>query len=424
MLIRFSKLPMLRPLILIATLLLSAFGTAVTAADEPFLAKPKPGVFVDRVDVVPDQTAQAIGTKLGGKIQRLSNNMLRIQGRAIKVNVITAVDEANAQKIELALGKIKKRPFFARKGNIVVEFVGQDLDDAIAIKASYELGLVEPPSEITYRVVAELALIDEADYMQCNPLFQTLLQAKQQAATDSQERIKQISSGFRFGNKIALRKADSQPVIEMKFMPQAGSSSTSGPNTLYTVGTPVKQHGIPYVTIDMKLLVDDDGLTPTTTVPDRSLTAATKYWPADDPQLVSLAQKITQGKRTNDDKAKALLQWLAPGKNLKYSGQTGSRWGTLKVIEQKFGHCWDFSDAFVSLARAAGVPSRQVAGWLYGSSGHVWCEYYSEGKGWQQVDPTGGGVLPCGLYHLAYFTTETGDMPIVYMGMPAISIEK
>lgn len=424
MLIRFSKQRVPPLFSLIAPLLLSTLGALVAAADEPFLAKPKPGVFVDRVDVVPDQTAQAIGTKLGGKIQRLSNNMLRIQGRTIKVNVITAVDEANAQKIEMALGKIKKRPFFARKGNVVVEYVGQDLDDAIATKASYELGVVEPPSEITYRVVAELALIDEADYMQCNPLFQTLLQSKQQGATDSQERIKQISSSFRFGNKIALRNTDSQPVADVKFTPMASSNTTLGPNTLYTVGAPVKQHGIPYVAIDMKLLVDDDGLTPATNAPDQSLTAATKYWPADDPQLLSLAQKITQGKRTNDDKAKALLQWLAPGKNLKYSGQTGSRWGTLKFIEQKFGHCWDFSDAFVSLARAAGVPSRQVAGWLYGSSGHVWCEYYSEGKGWQQVDPTGGGVLPCGLYHLAYFTTETGDMPIVYMGLPTISIEK
>ena len=107
---------------------------------------------------------------------------------------------------------------------------------------------------------------------------------------------------------------------------------------------------------------------------------------------------------------------------MKYSGQTGSRRGTLKVMEQKFGHCWDFSDCFVTLARAAGVPSRQVAGWFYGSSGHVWAEYYREGEGWQQVDPTGGGKLRCGIYHIPYFTSEDGEMPIVYISMPRIEV--
>ena len=66
------------------------------------------------------------------------------------------------------------------------------------------------------------------------------------------------------------------------------------------------------------------------------------------------------------------------------------------------------------------MPARQVAGWLYGSSGHVWAEFYREGKGWQQVDPTGGGVLRCGIYHLPYFTSEDGEMPIVYLALPRI----
>ena len=92
----------------------------------------------------------------------------------------------------------------------------------------------------------------------------------------------------------------------------------------------------------------------------------------------------------------------------------------MKVLEQKFGHCWDFSDCFVTLARAAGLPSRQVAGWLYGASGHVWAEFHIEGKGWQQVDPTGGGELRCGIYHIAYFTSEDGGMPIMYVSMPKI----
>jgi len=52
-------------------------------------------------------------------------------------------------------------------------------------------------------------------------------------------------------------------------------------------------------------------------------------------------------------------------------------------------HSW-LSRFAVTLARAAGVPTRQVGGWLYGASGHIWAEVLIEGTGWQQVDPTGG----------------------------------
>jgi len=138
----------------------------------------------------------------------------------------------------------------------------------------------------------------------------------------------------------------------------------------------------------------------------------------------SLARQITAGKSTNDAKAMAILEWLAPGHNLRYSGQTGSRWGTRKFFEQNFGHCWDFFDCFVALARAVGVPSRQVAGWFYGSSGHVWAEFDREVKGWLQVDPTGGGKLMCGIYHIPYFTSEDGKMPVVYVSMPRIETLK
>ena len=93
-----------------------------------------------------------------------------------------------------------------------------------------------------------------------------------------------------------------------------------------------------------------------------------------------------------------------------------------KVLKQRYGRCWDSSDCFVTLSRAAGVPARQVGGWLYGTSGHVWAEVLTDGKGWQQVDPTGGGRLDCGIYHIPYFTTETGDMPILYVSMPQIDI--
>jgi hypothetical protein len=394
---------------------------ALEADTEPRLAKLPAGIFVDRSIIVPEKDIGAIGSKLGGKITRLSNNYLRVHGRAIQVNFITAVDEGNATAIEKSLEKIKRKPFVQRQRQIVVEFVGRDIDEAIALKSSYELGVLPKPREITYQVKAELALIDKANYMSCNPLFLAFLQAERDQA-NGKNLVENLSSPFVFGRSLALRCSNSQPISKTEWKREPIQQTTQEVTTVYEFEAPSTRYGVPFVPVELTLVVDDDGLMPNKEVPSPHMLEGTPYWPATDPAIVRLAQSITQNAETNEQKTEAILKWLSPGKNIKYSGQTGSRYGTEQVLKQKFGHCWDFSDLCVTLARAAGVPSRQVAGWLYGSSGHVWCECYLEGKGWQQVDPTGGNVLPCGLYHLAYFTSNDGEMPIVYLKAPTITM--
>jgi transglutaminase-like putative cysteine protease len=173
----------------------------------------------------------------------------------------------------------------------------------------------------------------------------------------------------------------------------------------------------------MQITIDETGFVPTTLKAGRTLLSSTEFFPSNDPEIIALAAKITTGKRTTEDKVRAILEWLAPGKNIKFGGPvTGSRWGVKKVLKQKFGQCWDFSDCFITLCRASGVPCRQVGGWLYGASGHIWAEYLDEGKGWKQVDATGAGKLNSGIYHIPYFTSETGEMPILYVSMPTIEI--
>jgi hypothetical protein len=75
---------------------LLAAGLAVIARDandvEPLLREVPPGVFVDRSLEVPPAQTKAIGQKLGGEIQRLTNSIIRVHGRMIQVNVITAED--------------------------------------------------------------------------------------------------------------------------------------------------------------------------------------------------------------------------------------------------------------------------------------------------------------------------------------------
>jgi transglutaminase-like putative cysteine protease len=304
----------------------------------------------------------------------------------------------------------------------VIEYVGSDIDAALALKTTYELGLAPKPERVSYRLVAELATVEKADYMACNPLFNQFLLLQGGANYDALQQIDELSKRFQFGRTLVLRNPKLDESTTHQFQPSSIDSQETGTTIAYSFDQLPNRQAVPYVTATIDITLDDTGFRKSPEAPAKELIAATPFWPADDPRIVAAARKITAGQSTNDAKVAAILKALSPGKNLKYSGQTGSRWGTLKVLEQKFGHCWDFSDCFVTLARAAGVPSRQVAGWLYASSGHVWAEYYREGKGWQQVDPTGGGELQCGLYHIPYFTSEDGEMPILYVSMPKIEI--
>jgi transglutaminase-like putative cysteine protease len=71
------------------------------------------------------------------------------------------------------------------------------------------------------------------------------------------------------------------------------------------------------------------------------------------------------------------------------------------LFNTRRGFCEHFASAFTTLARAAGIPARVVAGYQGGelnpingylivrqSDAHAWSEVWIEGKGWLRVDPT------------------------------------
>ncbi|MEH6604042.1 MAG: DUF3488 and transglutaminase-like domain-containing protein [Pseudomonadales bacterium] len=71
------------------------------------------------------------------------------------------------------------------------------------------------------------------------------------------------------------------------------------------------------------------------------------------------------------------------------------------LFDSRRGYCEHYASAFVYLMRAAGVPSRVVAGYQGGElnpyedyllvrqyDAHAWAEVWHEGRGWVRVDPT------------------------------------
>ena len=413
--------------ILIAVLVLTCVVSHAKGdglADECFKNLPF-GCFVTESIVVPRNQTATIGRKLGASIEKLSNTYLTVHGTPIQVNILDAATEADAAKLYTIISNMKGHPAFClRIGKRVVEFVGND--PALAIKTSYELGFLQKPSRIRYRITARISTIDKADYMSSNKLFNIFL------ATDSKNpgketvsEITRLSKRFQFGTSLTMRSPDlgkSKAVYE--FTPAPRAKKPAGTDmVIYLFRNTSNMMGVPYVTAAMEITTDETGFVPTTRRAGQTLLSSTEFWPSNDPEIIALASKITTGKRTTEEKVRAILEWLTPDKNIKFGGPvTGSRWGVKKVLKQKFGRCWDFSDCFVTLCRASGVPCRQVGGWLYGTSGHIWAEYLDVGKGWKQVDATGAGKLNCGIYHIPYFTSETGEMPILYVSMPGIEI--
>jgi len=398
-------------------------STSPTPAPEASLPSLPGGVVLQSSYTATTAERASISTKLGGTITALTNSHLTVQGSPIQVNIIRTADATAADAVHASLLSIKSETFCLRRGLTIIEYVGQHVDDALATKTSYELGYVPKPKHLRYRVTAQLATIQTADYMACNPLFNLFLDDIAMPKSSAAREITKLAAGFTFSKSLGLRSPALAPTLtNYKFEPSAGERSADEHRLVVSFAKTSVRHGVPFVTATIEVTVDDTGLSNTDVVPGPDLTSATDSWPSGSSDIIALAHRITQGKRTNKDKADAILGWLTPGRNIRYSGRTGSRWGTLKVIHQKHGHCWDFSDCFVTLCRAAAVPARQVAGWLYGSNGHVWAEYHDDQKRWQQVDPTGGGRVACGIYHIPYFTTEDGEMPIVYLSMPTIEV--
>jgi transglutaminase-like putative cysteine protease len=95
------------------------------------------------------------------------------------------------------------------------------------------------------------------------------------------------------------------------------------------------------------------------------------------------------------DLAKAILDFVAGYIEIvpesPYSYHTTS---VLDVLDNRTGDCTEHSQLFVTLARAAGLPAREVSGFVYGGDdrnpslgGHAWVEVMIDGQ-WVGMDPT------------------------------------
>lgn len=120
----------------------------------------------------------------------------------------------------------------------------------------------------------------------------------------------------------------------------------------------------------------------------------TSRGPADD-QVTRLARTITAGKRTVLERAKAIYDWTCENTYRDPNTRGCGDGDVCKLLVRPGGKCADIHSVFVALAKAAGVPAREVFGIRMGKKSteditgyqHCWAEFYLPGYGWVPVDP-------------------------------------
>ena len=121
-----------------------------------------------------------------------------------------------------------------------------------------------------------------------------------------------------------------------------------------------------------------------------------KYWEADSPLIIQKAQDLKT--------PQAIYNFVI--KNLNYDfnkvKENPKRLGALQALTYpQNAICTEFTDLFIALCRAAGIPAREINGFAYTTNEkltplslktdvlHAWPEYYDEEKkAWIPVDPT------------------------------------
>ncbi|MGA3292027.1 MAG: transglutaminase domain-containing protein [Candidatus Microgenomates bacterium] len=130
----------------------------------------------------------------------------------------------------------------------------------------------------------------------------------------------------------------------------------------------------------------------------------TEYWQVNDPQIKALAAQLKTPKAIYDYVSTTLKYDVARVQ------PDVQRMGAVKALQNPDqAICMEYTDLFIAIARAAGIPAREINGYAYTENPdlqplslvadvlHSWPEYYDkENQVWVPIDPTwastSGGV--------------------------------
>ena len=161
-----------------------------------------------------------------------------------------------------------------------------------------------------------------------------------------------------------------------------------------------------------------------------------KYWETDSKKIKETSSKLFDGKKNVSQNAQNIYKYVVT--NLSYNfdaikKENVIRYGAEKSLDKNGKWtCMEFTDLFIALSRAMGIPARELNGYAFtqenyttplsinlrgGDFLHSWPEYYDPNFGWVAVDPTWGSTSG-----LDYFTKmDTNHFVFVIRGLSSES---
>ncbi|MCR4317871.1 MAG: transglutaminase-like domain-containing protein [Planctomycetes bacterium] len=374
--------------------------------------------------LVPENQLAGMNRALGATPRSVLNQIFQKGNLPAQLNLIELETEAAAERAAVALGRMHSlEP--TRVGKVAFEIISSRAEYRALLRAIVLCEQI-PALKTTYNMRVTLALGPRDIRAETiTEIFQRVLEVQ---GGDQPDELTRTLSALRYSNSLKLWNSRRQYLRrEMNFEPAARNIENSDEYMVLNFDPTFELFGAPAVRASVKAQVTSvrpEDLESADELPDEkrlALTRATSFFPADADAVKSLVAPIAAANADELARLGALLDLVR--QKVAYGGNNrGSRNGCLETLRDGTGHCWDFSDVCVTFARAAGLPARQLAGWLYGSSGHVWCEVFIRGRGWIPVDAT-LGRLGVDERYIPLFGTDDGRLEFLWLSKPEITTE-
>jgi transglutaminase-like putative cysteine protease len=359
------------------------------------------------------ETRKGFGERFGVELVSLTNEKIDAGGLSLQVNTVECKRAEDAATVHEFFMSARNADFqkYIRAGNVVYEFMCDN--HAVRAKTQDLMGLRARQTR-EYRVTMEIAPLISGDDTRWNELFNALMNDGDVAG---------LAPSFEFGSSLVLRNERPEwgtPSYSFANIPR--EKKTAGDHLKVSFDDLTVVAGVPRVIVDVFLAIKPfSPYRPPEPINTYELTKATAAWPTDHPQVERVFADGWDDAWTTLEKIEYLHCWAF--ENIAYEGDiVGSRYGTARVLEQRYGHCWDKSDVFITLCRRAGIPARQVMGWHFGlEQGHVWAQAYEEPQGWISIDAT-ASWLGVNDHYVPLFILEDGRVPFVYAAMPQVDL--
>lgn len=275
------------------------------------------------------------------------------------------------------------------------------------------------PEYLTYKYKIEMCVIPirSGNFMEGEKFVGSIINYNDNPSIERKKILDSLSKFFEFGNSIELINIDEKwGKTSHQFSDTSFNINYQDNYLNYEFEKISTKNSLPVVCI--KSLISVKPYTYIKNVKEIDytfLTNGTEFWPVNSPKIREILEKIISNSMSEKEKVFAIIDWIST--NIRQGKEEGTRYGPITVIEQRYGRCWDYSDLFITLCRASGIPARQVFGILYKKGGHAWNQVFIKDKGWISIDAQ-RRKIGVGNNYIPLSISENGNCSFLFYSIP------